>query len=98
MRVMRRSKTQTNKQTNKENNNYFLDAGKQRRLDRQSPTSEPLQWKTETNILPPRRRKVKKVRVRKKEKVAMEEKAVRVRNLARMPKLKCCRTPLLQLD
>merc|ERR1719192_432378 len=39
---------------------------KQRRLDKQSPTSEPLQWKTETNILPPRRRKVKKVRVRKK--------------------------------
>ena len=37
------------------------------------PTSEPLQWETETNIVPPRRRKVKKVRV-KKEKVVKEEK------------------------
>merc|ERR550519_1509003 len=45
---------------------------KQRRLDGLAPTSEPLQWETETNIVSPRRRKVKKVRVRKK-KVANEE-------------------------
>ena len=60
-------------------NHLSLVSGKQRRLDGHAPTSEPLQWETETNILPPRRRKVKKVRV-KKEKVVKEVKEKEEKN------------------